>query len=129
MVTARRFPGASLLPRPRSPLIGRTREVAAVGALLLRADVPLLTLTGPGGTGKSRLALQVAAELHGHFADGVYFVSLAPLRDSALVAVASAETLGLIDASDSPPIDRLRAFLQHRQTLLLLDNFEHVIAA
>src|SRR5687768_9974498 len=105
MITVQRQPGTSTVPLPRSPLIGRTREVTAVRSLLLRADVPLLTLTGPGGSGKSRLALQVASELRGHFADGVSFVALAPLRDPALVAVAIAETLGLTDANDPPPLD------------------------
>ena len=80
------------MPLQPTPFLGREREVGAIVALLGRADVRLLTLTGPGGTGKTRLALQVAAELLEDFADGVYFVDLAPLMDPELVpgAIAAA---------------------------------------
>jgi predicted ATPase/DNA-binding CsgD family transcriptional regulator len=129
MDTQPRPRGTPFLPTPRTPLIGRQPEIDSARSLVLDARVPLLTLTGPGGIGKTRLALQVAAELRERFADGIWFVSLAPLRDPELVAVTLAETLGLSDPSGLPTIDRLRASLQHRETLLILDNFEHLLPA
>jgi predicted ATPase/DNA-binding NarL/FixJ family response regulator len=114
---------------PRSPLIGRDHEVAAAQQLLLQEKVGLLTLTGPGGVGKTRLALQVAANLLDHFVDGVYFVSLAPITDVALVLPEIAQTLGLREASGRPFQERLYDYLQPRQMLLVLDNFEQVGAA
>src|SRR4051794_33110377 len=85
---------------PRNPLIGRSHEIADVKLILLQAQVGLLTLTGPGGIGKTRLALQVAADLLNSFADGVYFVSLAPIRAPDLVVVAISQILGVRQATD-----------------------------
>ncbi len=117
------------LPTQPTPFIGREKEVAAVGHLLCREDVHLVTLTGPGGTGKTRLALQVAAELSDLFADGIYFVDLAPVSDPALVIAAIAQSLGIREVSGQPLVERLKDELQRKQMLLLLDNFEQVVSA
>ncbi len=127
MVTQQRPRGRPYLPAPRTPLVGRQREMATARSLLLDSRVPLLTLTGPGGVGKTRLALQIATELQERFADGAWFVSLAPLRDPNLVAAAIAETLGLTGASDLRPSDRSIASLRERESLLILDNVEHLL--
>jgi len=113
------------------PLIGREREVAINGQLLRRKDVRLVTLTGPGGTGKTRLGLQVASELRDVFADGVFFVSLALINDPMLVMPTIAQALGIRERVEpgQPLSARLAEVLHQKQVLLLLDNFEQVIGA
>ena len=115
-------------------LIGREREVAQVSALLQRHDVRLVTLTGTGGIGKTRLGLQVATELLNSFANGTYFVSLAPITDPPVVIQTIAHALGLEHQHvkhhmPTEHIEYLKAFLHNKQLLLLLDNFEQVVSA
>lgn len=118
---------SSHLPIVSTPFIGRDRERAEVRELLERSR--LLTLTGAGGTGKTRLALQVAEEIAGAFGDGVRFVDLAPLTDHALVPKAIAGALGVVERRDETLAETLTRVLAPRDILLLIDNFEHVIAA
>ena len=117
------------LPSQTTPLVGREREVAAAQEQLLDPDVRLLTLTGPGGTGKTRLAVQVAAEALQQFADGVCFVPLASIADAALVPTAIAQSLGILQAAARQLLETLIDYLRDRQLLLCLDNFEHLPAA
>ncbi len=113
------------LPAPATPLVGRQREVRELAALL-RDGTRLVTLTGPGGTGKTRLAIQAAHDVADRFADGVFFVGLSALRDPELVPIQIATALGVEDAD---PQTALAAYLQSRVQLLVLDNFEQVDAA
>src|SRR5262249_55516957 len=117
------------LPVQPTPLIGREQVGATACALLRRAEVRLPTLTGPGGTGSTRLGLQVAAALLEDFESGVYFVPLAAIRDPALVASSIAQTLGIQEKAGQLLRDSLQESLQDAQMLLVLDNFEQVVAA
>ncbi|MDP9339641.1 MAG: protein kinase [Acidobacteriota bacterium] len=128
-----RFSPARLsnLPTQRTGFIGRDREVSAVTELLLREEVRLVTLSGPGGIGKTRLALQVAAEVAGSFPSGVCFIPLAGVTDPTLIPSIIAQSLGIKEASRQVTIESLKDYLHDLRTNLLLffDNFEHLLSA
>ncbi len=117
------------LPRLTTPLLGREGEIASVMDLLSRPNVRLLTLTGPGGVGKTRLAIDVASRLADRYVDGVAFVPLASLRESALVPATLASALAIGERVGETALESVRAWLRPRQMLLLLDNVEHLLAA
>ncbi len=117
------------LPAQMTPLIGREQEVAAVCALLHGPEVRLVTLTGTGGVGKTRLALQVATDLLPDFPDGVFFIPLAPISDPSLVMPSIAQTLGLKEAIGQSFLDLLKVSLRGKHLLLVLDNFEQILSA
>jgi predicted ATPase/class 3 adenylate cyclase len=115
------------LPIPLSSFVGRGREVHELRELI--GATRLLTLTGPGGTGKTRLALRLAGELTEEFRDGVFFVDLSAITDVALVASAIAQAVGVPEQAERPRLETLAAYLAERSSLLLLDNFEQVLSA
>ena len=125
---ATKEPRALALPMPPNRLLGREREVEALRSLLLHEEVRLLTLSGAGGSGKTRLALEAARETSKSFANGAAFVDLAPLRDPDLVVGAIARALGIQELS-SQSLETLTAALRPRELLLVLDNAEHLLAA
>jgi class 3 adenylate cyclase len=117
------------LPAQPSPLIGREKELQTASSLLRQSHIRLVTFTGPGGTGKTRLALQLAADLVDHFNEGVWFVNLAPISDPGLVISTVAQTLGVKETASQPLVDTLKSYFKEKEMLLLLDNFEQVVEA
>jgi predicted ATPase/DNA-binding CsgD family transcriptional regulator len=117
------------LPQPLTELIGREAEIETVAALLRQSKVRLVTLTGPGGIGKTRLAIHVAQAVTDAFPDGMRFVSLAPIRDPALAVPTLAGSLGVRESADHTALEAIVTLLRDRRFLLILDNFEHVMEA
>ena len=117
------------VPQPLTRLVGRAAEAGVVQQLLLRPDLRLLTLTGPGGVGKTRLSIEVAQLCRPAFPDGVVFVSLAPVHDPDLVLTSIVQSLGLDETGGLLPLQSLTTWLREKQALLVLDNFEHLAQA
>ncbi len=119
------------LPVPRTGFVGRAKELEAAKELLLRQDVRLVTVTGPGGIGKTRFAVQVASGLAERFPGGIHFVPLSPLNDPGLIASVIVQTLGLRGSGGNTPVEILKEHLEDSRApmLLLLDNFEHLLPA
>ena len=129
LASASRLARGTGVPTPVTSLIGRERELALALAQLRRPDHRLLTLTGPGGIGKTRFAIQLATDLAGELSDGAWFVSLAPVLDAGQVAAAITRTVGIHETSTTPARDGLISALRGAEALLVLDNFEHVLDA
>jgi predicted ATPase len=120
---------SSILPALLSSLLGRESETATLCQLLKQPNVRLVTITGPGGVGKTSLALHVVHELQDAFTDGVFFISLAAIVDSTLIIPTIAHALGVTESPNRLLLDSLKDFLRNKQVLLLLDNFEQIISA
>jgi len=117
------------LPTELTPLLGREREISTLVQQFRSHDIRLITITGPGGVGKTSLALQVAHDSQDAFIDGVFFISLAAITDSTLIIPTIAHTLGVTESPNRLLLDSLKDFLRNKQALLLLDNFEQIISA
>jgi len=120
---------SNTLPALLSPLLGREKETATILELLNRADVHLVTITGPGGVGKTSMSLQVGHQSANIFQDGVFFISLAPISDSTLIIPTIARELGVTESPNRLLLDSLKDFLSKKKILLLLDNFEQIVSA
>lgn len=126
--SSRKVP-ANNLPLQPTPLIGRKEEVDRIAGLLRVKEVRLITLTGPGGTGKTRLAIESASEMRGHFSDGIYLVSLASVTAPNIVASAVSDALGTQETNEASALETVKVFLGDKNFLLVLDNFEQIISA
>ena len=115
------------LPALMTSLLGREKETAVLFQLLRSPEVRLITITGPGGVGKTSLALQVAHDVQDAFTDGVFFISLAAISDSALIIPTIAHTLGVIESPNRLLLDSLKEFLRERQALLLLVRVQDIV--
>jgi predicted ATPase len=125
-------PRGTNIPVQRTAFVGREKEIAAAKELLLSKDVRLLTITGPGGIGKTRLGVEIATGLPENFPGGIHFVPLSPLRDPALIASVIVQTLGIREVGGPSPLELLKKHFHdssHAPALFLLDNFEHLIQA
>src|SRR5580700_10472345 len=125
-------PRQANIPVQRTVFVGREKEIAAAKELLLSKDVRLVTITGPGGIGKTRLGVEIASSVQENFSGGIHFVSLSPLRDPALIASVIVQTLGIREAGGPSPLELLKKHFHdssHAPALFLLDNFEHLIQA
>src|SRR5215510_8128565 len=117
------------IPVPLTPLIDRERELDEACAMLRRDDIRIVTLTGPGGTGKTRLSLEIGSKLTSDFAGQVHWVALAAVTEPTMVLTAIAQSLGIREDGDLPLAARIDAALADQRALLVLDNFEQVTSA